>query len=206
MPGRHSCLIFHSPTGHKCEIKALWVAPLPQLVVTMTGTNIHFVNNLGPANLVYINWTLSPQLRIMLVVAYFNNLSALLTKLFIWGNVSNPFRKLTLGKKVMIMLRKLEVICVPLRSFILRKIRILTHSCSKLGRSGEFGAHIPPLSLAGAMGMWVYCGRKPLWQELRMTLLPLTSWLHKLLKLGGREKSWRKWPSLKTSWKAIILS
>lgn len=89
----------------------------------------------------------------MFVVVYFNNLSVFLIKFFIWGNVLNFFRKLIFGKKVMIMLRKFEVICVFFRSFILRKIRILTYLCSKLGRFGEFGVYIFFFSLVGVMGM-----------------------------------------------------
>lgn len=97
----------------------------------------------------------------------------------------------------MIMLRKLEVAYVPLRSIILSttgNFDILMQQTGEIWRIQSLCS--PPQPAWGHRDMhslW----QKSVCQELENTLLPLTSWVHKLLNLGGRKRWQVEWPSVK---------
>lgn len=94
------------------------------------------------------------------------------------------------------MLRKLEVIYVPLRNFILSKTRSFSTFMQQTGKIwGIQSSCSPTPSLAGATGdVSLFMAESHMCSKsLRMTLLPFTAEVHELLNLGGRKSNRREW-------------
>lgn len=97
------------------------------------------------------------------------------------------------------MLRKLEVIYVPLRNFILSKTRSFITFMQQTGKIwGIQSSCSPTPSLAGATGdVSLFMAESLCSKSLRMTLLPFTAEVHELLNLGGRKSNRREWLLMK---------